>query len=89
MSVSKKSLVVSRTLRIILLILVIALVAIVAMLFLQKKNPLITKKAAVIYKTHEIRTEDGHRMVYMPGGSFIMGSSKREITKMHESFRPN
>ena len=89
MSVSKKSLVVSRILRVILLILVIALVALVAMLFLQKKNPLITKKAAVIYKTHEIRTEDGHRMVYMPGGSFIMGSSKREITKMHKSFRPN
>ena len=53
----------------------IALVAIAAMLFLQKKNPLITKEAVTAYKTHEIRTADGLRMVYMPGGSFIMGSS--------------
>ncbi|HIC20132.1 TPA: hypothetical protein EYO77_18685, partial [Candidatus Poribacteria bacterium] len=86
MPTNKKSLVVSRILRVILLILVIALVAIAAVLFLQKQNPLIVTK---IYKTHEIRTEDGHRMVYMPDGDFIMGSSKREITKMHESFRPN
>lgn len=89
MLASKKSLLVSRILRIILLILIIALVAIAAMLFLQKKNPLITKEAVPAYKTHEIRTADGLRMVYMPGGSFIMGSSKREIKKMHESFRSN